>query len=269
MPNGNRSRPVEVVNKRLSRSWLVQLLLLPIRWTVEIVLLVGALIAYWKLTGWPISLPPWAAICVIVAPIAVLLLIPVIRRPFAAWAWCTITRHRMRSFMVENGVYTRNGRLPLQLLTYPTKVGECTWLLMISGLCVDDIADRKVALASTCWAEDARIDARRSNKALVRVEIIRRDPLDHATPIKSTLLDKKTGVPQSEPATSTAAFGTTTPKPTEWSVGIGVPSQPTPSTTESNTRPRRKTPTTQDQSADAKPRAFSVDGQDVSDFVDI
>ncbi|GAA1612639.1 hypothetical protein GCM10009742_74770 [Kribbella karoonensis] len=48
---------------------------------------------------------------------------------------------------------------------------------MRPGLSVEDLVAKAEALASACWARQAVVDRTRRNAALVRIEIIRRDPV--------------------------------------------------------------------------------------------
>ncbi len=135
-------------------------------------------------------MPPWAALCVLIAPITLALCLPYTGRLLRGWTWCLVTRHRVRAFLCENGIRNRSGKLPWILATYPTPVGERVWLLLIAGMSIEDVKDRTSALAATCWAADARLDRTRRMAGVLRIDIIRRDPLDSKRPLPSTLVGK-------------------------------------------------------------------------------
>lgn len=62
------------------------------------------------------------------------------------------------------------------------------WLLLPPGLSPADVVDEADTIASGCWARTARVTPSRSNSALIRVEVFRRDPLTRAV-IRSALAD--------------------------------------------------------------------------------
>lgn len=181
----NRAQPVEVLKPRLHEKWWVQFLLVIWRWWIEIAIVAAVIYFYLELTE---QIPGWAAVCVLVAPVTLALCLPGIGPFVRGWAWCLVTRHRVRSFMTENGIRNRSGKLPWILATYPTPVGERVWLLLIAGMSIDDIKDRTSALAATCWASDARVDRTRRFAGVLRIDIIRRDPLASKKSLPSTLV---------------------------------------------------------------------------------
>ena len=104
--------------------------------------------------------------------------IPPVRRRITAWAWCVITRHRVRTCFTEFIITNRTGTLPLILWTRPTPVGERVWLWLRPGLSLDDIQDRLDLIAVACWASAATAEAAsEANSARIRLDIKRRDAL--------------------------------------------------------------------------------------------
>ena len=186
------------------------------RWLPELLVVAAVVVAYVLLIGE--DLPPWAAVCVVVAPVTVLLVIPPTGRMLSAWFWVDVTRHRLRTFMSENGLRNKSGRLPWLLAIYPTAVGERAWMVLVGGICVNDVEERLRSLGSTCYAREGRVTAHRRWTHLIRIDITRRDPLDSPTPVGSKLLGKKT-----EPQLVPAVVGSSTPKASQWAVGIGLP----------------------------------------------
>jgi hypothetical protein len=59
---------------------------------------------------------------------------------------------------------------------------------MVAGLSANDFANRGEAIASTCWASDARISRSKRLAALVWIDVIRRDPLAATKPLGSELM---------------------------------------------------------------------------------
>jgi len=101
--------------------------------------------------------------------------------------WCTVTRHRLRSCLVQSRIMNYRGYVPWCLWVRPTNVGERVWLFMRPGICVDDLEAKTPQFAAACWARDARVRAVRRLVALVAVDVIRRDPLTSGRLIGSPL----------------------------------------------------------------------------------
>jgi hypothetical protein len=172
---------------RPQRSLWVQLLLIVWRWRTEIVTLIALVVIYIHLTDRLGS--GTAAIAVMTAPVLVVLLIPPTRRFTVGRTWCVISRHRLRACLVQVRATNWDGRLPWVIWTRPTPVGERLWLWMLPGLSVLDLENRTEVIAASCWARDARIQRTRRLATLVRVDVIRRDPLGRPKPIPNPLVD--------------------------------------------------------------------------------
>jgi hypothetical protein len=112
--------------------------------------------------------------------------------------WCLITRHRIRTCFSEFIITNRTGSLPLILWARPTPIGERVWIWLRPGLSLEDLLARLDKIAVACWASTALAEAAsRSNAALVRLDIKRRDVLTRT--ITSPLLDMiKSGTPATE-----------------------------------------------------------------------
>ncbi|MEQ7009377.1 hypothetical protein ABN028_24705 [Actinopolymorpha sp. B17G11] len=262
----NRASMVEVFKPRLHEKWWVQLLLVIWRWWIEFTIVAALIWAYLQLVD---DMPSWAAVCVMIAPVTAGLCVPVTGRLIRGWTWCLITRHRVRSFMTENGIRNRSGKLPWILATYPTPVGERVWLLLIAGMSVDDIKDRTSALASTCWAADARLDRTRRSAAVLRIDIIRRDPLGTKKPLKSTLVD--TTGNGNAPAEHVVTVGLSARKTVpSWVVDTPATEQPTavPAAAESTSRVRAVKPAKPAVAqTSANGSTVMANGEDISDYV--
>ncbi|SDS08383.1 hypothetical protein [Actinopolymorpha singaporensis] len=225
----NRARAVENVKPRIHQRWGAQLLLAFWRWLPELALAgtTGTVFVYLV----QMDLPAWAAGSVIVAPVAVALVVPYSGRVLVAVFWVDVTRHRLRTFMAENGLRNRSGRLPWLLFIYPTRVGERAWMVLVGGICVEDVEERIRSLGSTCYARSGQVQVHRKWTHLIRIDITRRDPLDSKTPVESGLIPKGTEqalIPANIPTADQAAGV----RASEWAVGIGLPLADSEDTTE-------------------------------------
>ena len=292
----NRSRPVETVKPSFHQRFIAQALLAFWRWLPELVVLFGLVFLFVFIVRTQ-DLPTWAAACVIVAPVTVLLSAPKVGPVLRALFWVNVTRHRLRSFMAENGIRNRTGRLPWLLLIYPTRVGERAWMVLVAGIDVHDIETRLGSLGSTCWATEGRVVAHRKWSHLVRLDIIRRDPLVANKPVKTKLLP-----PGTEPELLPALPATTSTEvaiaersdgmhstPSQWAIGIGLPlgdgnavtasgmrlaattdsTAPAPSKKADKRTTKAANPSTNSSANKVgdSPPAIIANGEDVSDYV--
>lgn len=122
-------------------------------------------------------LPPVAASAVIAVTVAVVVAVPVLRRFVMRRGSAVMTRHRLRQVLVERRCLNFSRAAPLFLWSHPTEVGEMVWLLLRAGISPSDVEDQAEWIASGCFARDARITPARCMTALVKIEVIRRDPL--------------------------------------------------------------------------------------------
>ena len=123
-------------------------------------------------------MPVWAAVTVVlVATAGAVMAWRPSCRFVVGHVWCTVTRHRLRSCLVQSRMMNYRGYVPWCLWVRPTKVGERVWLLMRPGICVEDLEAKTPQIAAACWARDARVRAWRRLVAVVAVDVIRRDPL--------------------------------------------------------------------------------------------
>jgi len=197
-----RSEQFEVFT-RPQRSRPARLLGLVIRLRAEITAAVVLLLA-WRWLGeylgsWDGDRPPpqpdeppptwlaehWTVVVagvVFVVLAAVLTVIPHTRRYLSRRAVAVLTRHRLRAVFIERRVMNWSGNLPGLLWSRPTPVGERVWVLLRAGINGGDIERNLDHVASGCLARDARISVARSMTALVRVDVVRRDPLTAPVP---------------------------------------------------------------------------------------
>lgn len=215
--SSNRSRVVEEIKPRFHQRWEFQLALAVWRWLPETVLLAAVVVASVFLDTY-VS-PYWVAPCVLIAPVAVLMLIPPVRRFVVAWFWVDVTRHRLRSFMGANGLMNRDSRRPWLLVVYPTKIGERAWMMTVAGISPEDIQERARNLGPTCYATDGEVLPHPKRRYLVRIDIRRRDLLDGSAPVASTLLDGSK--PAEGQLVSAVPEGTS-----EWARELGLSTDP-------------------------------------------
>jgi hypothetical protein len=144
-------------------------------WAAELLLFALVLAAYSALadaTAWQLAL------LVLATPFVVLSTVPALRRRIWPWVMCAVTRHRLRVCFRAFLTTQRFGYSPLILLARPIPAGERVWVWLRTGLALSDLEQRLDKLATGCWAADCRITpASNSRAALVRVDVIRRNPL--------------------------------------------------------------------------------------------
>ena len=160
-------------------GWLV-------RYLPEIVAVLGAV---WLWATLADVLGGWPAAVALVAVAGLLLWWPPSRRCLAAVAGCVVTRHRLRTGLAELRLTSRAGRLPLLLWLVPSPVGERMWLWCRAGISAEDISDEIERLRAACFARDVRVTRDRRWSALVRLDVIRRDPLASERTVRSPLAD--------------------------------------------------------------------------------
>lgn len=147
---------------------------LAVRLRAEIAAVAALVVAWLLLTAW---LPWGAALALVAVLVAVVAAVPVLRRFVSHRAMATLTRHRLRQVLVERRCMNFSRAAPLFLWSHPTEVGETVWLFLRAGISPSDVEDQCERIASGCFARDARVTPLRKLTAVVKVEVIRRDPL--------------------------------------------------------------------------------------------
>jgi hypothetical protein len=102
--------------------------------------------------------------------------VPVVRHRAVARAWCIVTPHRVRTACKHAWIHSRTGRIPAVLWTRPVAAGEEVLLWCRPGTTAGDMAAARPVLATTCWAEDVRVEPHPSRPQLVRLTVVRRTP---------------------------------------------------------------------------------------------
>jgi hypothetical protein len=156
------------------------------RYLPELGLLAGLV---WLWAALASRLGSWPALVVLVAGAGLLVWWPASRRVLTSALGCALTHHRLRTALIELRLSSRAGRLPLVLWLGPTPVGERVWLWCRAGMSAEDLADETDRLRSACVARDVRVTRDRRWSALVTLDVIRRDPLGSAQPVRSPLAD--------------------------------------------------------------------------------
>jgi len=228
---------------RPERSLFARVLFLLWRWRWEIATVLVLLSVYGKLLQ---HVTERQAVLVMAAPVVVVFALPWSRRFVIARLWCTFTRHRVRACFVQMRIMNWDARLPLILLVRPTNVGERVWLWMRPGLSVTELDNRTEHIAAACLAREARLERSRRWAVLIRLDVVRRDPLTTPKPIDSPLLDATATVP--------AQFSRIEPA----SVPATPPAFPPAS---------KHSPTKPETGPAGRPGPTSLHGEDVSDYV--
>ena len=212
---GGRTRGghIEVIPFRPHRAWWVQALLLLWRWMFEVLFLIALVWLIHKI-GDRTGLSWQRSTLVLLAAMVLPFLIPPARRVLVAVFWVGVCRHRLRAFFIECHIVNRSGKLPWIVAAKPIPVGERIWLWLVPGLSVEDFENRAEDIAAACWATTARIERHRRYAFLVRLDVVRRDPLTRSGALPSIL------VPARRAGANTGA-GTTV-------VSTGVPVQAEP-----------------------------------------
>jgi hypothetical protein len=238
--------------------WLVVLIWPVLRmvwyWAGELAALGLLLAGYWALT---LAMPAWAAGLLTVLALGMPVAVPASRRFLTRWAWCAISRHRLRVCFATFIRVNRRGSLPLILLARPTPAGERVWVALRPGLSLEDMTTESGLdrLAVGCWAHEVRLSrAWRRLAPVIRVDITRRNPLSGTVTSPLTTLI---------PTTSTA--NGTTRAPVSFDVaGLdlpGVPDQPPASHGATVTAPawRKPSPRPRNGAPTAAPAPASED----------
>jgi hypothetical protein len=197
-----------------------------------------------------------------VALVAGLLLFPPTGTYLIARFWCVLDRHRMRACLKVCKIRTMNldGSLPLMLWARPTKTGEKVWLWVRAGASGDDIEDALSYIAPACFAMDARMERVRKLATVVKVEIIRRDPLASSDAIPSPLSRLTTLVKDKIAGEGTEAIRAA-------SVDDITSADPAPLVPLPRKNTTRKT-TAEPKSAEPTKGPVVVSGEDLSDYID-
>jgi hypothetical protein len=96
------------------------------------------------------------------------------RRFLAAHAWRIVTPHRVRVGCAQAWIHSRNGKIPIVVLTARQPFGERVYLWCRAGTSAEDLASARGLLAAACWADDIRVARSPHYAHLVTLDVIRR-----------------------------------------------------------------------------------------------
>ena len=97
------------------------------------------------------------------------------RRFLWARVWCIVTPHRVRVGCAQAWIHSRNGKIPVVLLTRPQPSGERVYLWCRAGTTADDLAAERERMTAACWAQDIDVHPHPRYAHLVALDVIRRD----------------------------------------------------------------------------------------------
>ena len=173
------------------------------------------------------GLDPTGRALVFAATAGALIGVPWTRRFLFHRAQAVLTRHRVRQGLLECRVLNARSRAcPLTVWARPTWVGEVVWVILRAGIASHTVAEQAEELASTCFAREARVTAWPKLTTVVRVEIIRRDPLEPNL-IRSDLFRYAAGDPH-EPGWPAPEPAPVVPAPDREPARLMLPPAPRP-----------------------------------------
>jgi hypothetical protein len=146
------------------------------RWRYELTLATGlpaAAVALAARLGTRQALQVILAVTVLAAGAA---LWPATRHHLVARAWCVITPHRIRSGCAQAWIHSRQGKIPIVLLTTREPFGERVRLWCRAGTSAEDFASGRHLLVAACWAQDIQVKRSARYAQLVIIDVIRCTP---------------------------------------------------------------------------------------------
>lgn len=169
-----------------------------VHWWVEIALVAVLLLGVSEL--YHVAAGP-VVIGVLLSLAGGLMLPAPLRRRTISWAWCVISRHRLRVSFAAYIRGNREGTLPFILHAKPTPVGERVVVWLRPGLSLDELKNRQEQLAVSCWAKNVTVESASSKYAALLVfNIKRHNTLDGA--VDSPLADTPAAPAREKTATA-------------------------------------------------------------------
>ena len=140
------------------------------RWRYELALLTGlpaVVIILMRAVG-----TIWAV--VILAALAHLIVLwPAARRLLVDQAWCVITAHRVRTGCAQAWIHSRNGKIPVVLMTSRQPYGQSVWLWCRAGTSAEDFVVARDRIAAACWARAVYVTTDERFAHMVTLHVIR------------------------------------------------------------------------------------------------
>ena len=121
------------------------------RWRYETAALGSVPLLWW---GSVRTIGGLAGLSAVTGLLAVVALLPPLRRWLFAVLWTVVTPHRVRVAWAEAGVVSARGKLPAVLFTLRKPYGERVYVWCPAGLGPADVAGARPAIAAACWASD-------------------------------------------------------------------------------------------------------------------
>ncbi len=172
----NHSRTQDVRQARTTLHYAVgavaraNLVVLAYRWRHEVAV-VGAVASPWLMLR-----PPAAAAITagLAAAFGLLSCWPPGRRFLLARFWCIVTPHRVRIACEQCWIHSRDGKIPVVLITRHKPFGERVHLWCRAGTSVFDLESARDLLAAACWSQDVEVTCSTRYPHLVALDVIRR-----------------------------------------------------------------------------------------------
>ena len=167
-----RGRLIAELQKDLRPVARPNMLVLLWRWRYELALLIGIPAAITVLIT-QLS-PMWSltAIGIIGGTLATW---PQARSWLVAHAHCILTAHRVRTGCAQAWIHSRDGKLPIILLTSPKPYGERVYIWCRAGTCLEDFEAASDILRSACWASDIYATSSIRYSHIVILDVIRHE----------------------------------------------------------------------------------------------
>jgi hypothetical protein len=109
----------------------------------------------------------------VTAAAAALCWLPAARRPLIRRAWCIITPHRIRTGCAQAWIHSRDGKIPIVVLTTSEPFGERVRIWCRAGTCPQDFVAARAQLAAACWAMDVGVATHARFAQIVLLDVIR------------------------------------------------------------------------------------------------
>lgn len=114
----------------------------------------------------------WAVV-ILAALVHMIVLWPEARRLLVAKAWCVITAHRVRTGCAQAWIHSRNGKIPVVLMTRSQPYGQSVRLWCRAGTIAEDFVEARSRLAAACWARAVVVTPDERFAHLVTLHVIR------------------------------------------------------------------------------------------------
>lgn len=113
------------------------------------------------------------AVATLVTAASLIAVWPPARRMVVSRAWCVITPHRIRTGCAQAWVHSRDGKIPVVLLTRARASGQRVWVWCRAGTSPQDLESARAQLAAACWAREIRVAPSPRYAHLAVIDVIR------------------------------------------------------------------------------------------------